>query len=147
MDRVTRDLHEERIAELAHLFSRDVESLPPWFRGAYRWFPEPVHLRAKRNLANAVYLDPTDILSEIERAGKNMDYATRISASLEQIGGTVLGTFGMNQQQEPLRQALIRIVEAEEKFTRDQLLMAVENEFFTPREDFVPSAGLPSARH
>ena len=76
-----------------------------------------------------------------------MDYVTRISASLEQIGGTVLGTFGMNQGQEPLRQALIRIVEAEENVTKHRLLMAVKNVYFTPRDDFVPSAGLPSASH
>ena len=139
VDQVYRDLDEARVAQLARLFSREVDALPHWLRGAYAWLLDPVHARFKRKLENTVYESPTDVLSEIERAAETADYASQISAAVRQLGGTALDIFGLNQEREPLRQALIAVVHADKERTKDRLLTEVEMVMFTPRDDFVPS--------
>lgn len=140
------ELHEKRVAELARLFSRDLGALPPWLRSAYGWFLDPVHARVKSSLANAVHHDPSDVLREIERAAETANYPKQVFAFMEQIGGTVLGMFGLNHGEELLRRRLDAVVEEDKDRTKARLLRAVETVVFTPREDFVPSGLRPASQ-
>lgn len=143
---VWRDLHEKREAELARLFSRDVETLPSWLRSAYAWFLDLVHARVRLSFANAVHHDPTDVLREIERAAETADYAKQVFVFMEQIGGTVLGMIGLNDGEELLRRRLDAVVEEDKNRTKARLLRAVETFVLTPRDDFVPSGLRPASQ-
>ncbi len=142
---VWRDLHEKREAELARLFSRDVETLPTWLRSAYAWSLDRVHARVKLSLANPVHHGPADILNEMERVAETAGYWTQFSP-FEQIGGTFLEMFGLNHEKKQLQLTLVVKVEEDKNRTKERLLREVETFVFTPRDDFVPSGLRPASQ-
>ena len=142
---IYQELHKTGVAQLARLFSRDVEALPPWLHNAYEWVLQPVLERAKSRFADALGEDPRGILSAIERPAEPADFATRAGTVMRGVGH-LLRTWGTEREKEVFRQWATAVVDGEKEHTKAQLSRAVETVMFTPLGDFVPSRLRPPSQ-
>lgn len=135
-DRISRELRERSVAELACLFSRDVEGSPPWLRQAYRRVLEPVLNKANRQLADAVVQDPRQILREVEQEIAALDFTTRAAAHIRWLGATFNDSA---YDKAMLHQWMVAVMDEEKERTKAELSRAVETFMFTPLGDVTPS--------
>ena len=138
-----REMHEEGLAQLAHLFKRDLEALPPWLRSAYKWVLEPVLIQAERRWTVAHEEDPGDILSAIERASEARDFATHFSDFSMWFTSSIVGS---DSYKELLRKHVTAVVDWEKDRTKERLSRALDTAMFTPLGDFVPSRLRPASQ-
>ena len=138
-----REMHAEGLAQLARLFQRDLEALPPWLRSAYEWVLEPVLTQAERRWTVAHEEDPGDILSAIERTSEARDFATHFSDFSMWFTSSIVGS---DSYKELLRQHVTAVVDWEKDRTKERLSRALDTAMFTPLGDFVPSRLRPASR-
>ena len=138
---VSRELREKSVAELAHLFSRDVEATPPWLRQAYRWVLEPVLHKTNRRLADAVVQDPREILGAVEQEIKALDVTTRAAAFIRYLGATFNDS---DRDKALLHEWMVGVMDQEKGRTKAELSSAVEAAMFTPLVDVTPSRLRPA---